>query len=394
MTTFILLAAGLALAAVAFVVWPLVGSRRAPRLAHDAANVAVYQDQLKELRADLDSGTLSEAQFEEARRELERRLLIDVKPIDPERGEVAPATRLPRWPVVVVAVLLPLAAALLYRQLGTPEAITASRLAGLTPVEQVEALLPALEKHLAQQPEDATGWRMLAKGYMALERYPQAAQALERAVRLLPDDAQLLADYADALAMAQGQRLAGKPRELIERALKLDPDNGKALYLAGFAALEAQDNATAARHWQRLLAHLPPDSEDAAIVRRQLSEIGVADTAAKPSVAGRVEVSEALRARVGADDTVFVFARAEQGPRMPLAILKLRGADLPARFRLDDSLAMAPQMRLSNFQRVIIGARVSRSGQATPQSGDLEGTSAPVPVGAGDVTVVIDRVVP
>lgn len=390
MTAFFVAAALLTLAAVLFVALPLARRRSRPMvLPHDAANVAVYQDQLAELQADLDAGTLSPSQFEAAKNELERRLLQDVQG-EPGVGEA----RFPRWPALVVAVAIPLLAAGLYWQLGNPAAITAPRLAGLTPQQQVETLLPALEKHLAQQPDDATGWRMLAKAYMALERFPEAATALDHAARLLPEDAQVLADYADALAMVQGQRLAGRPAQLLARALELDPDNGKALYLAGYAALEAGDRQAAADHWKRLLAQLPADSEDANLVRRQLAELGEpAQASQAASVSGTVRLAEGLRDKVGPDDTVFVFARAAEGPRMPLAVLRLSARELPARFTLTDDQAMAPQMKLSNFERVIIGARVSKRGSATPQPGDLEGSTGPVKPGASGVTLVIDRVV-
>ncbi|MCL6556585.1 MAG: c-type cytochrome biogenesis protein CcmI [Burkholderiales bacterium] len=389
MTAFLLAAGLLALLAVLFVVLPLLRGQRLS-LPHDAANVAVYRDELAELEADREAGTLSQADYEAARRELERRLLQDIT------GEGKPAALFPRWPAVLLALFLPLAAASLYWRLGEPAAITAPRLTGLTPTQQVQALLPALEKHLKEAPEDATGWRMLAKAYMALERYPEAAAAMERAAKLLPRDAQVLADQADALAMAQGQRLAGRPQALLARALELDPDNGKALYLAGYAALEAGDRETAARHWKRLLARLPADSEDAATVRQQLEEIGAATPRAeqKAAISGTVRLHESLRARVAPEDTVFVFARAVNGPRMPLAILRLKARELPAPFRLDDSQAMSPAMRLSGAREVVVGARISKSGNATPRPGDLEGVSAPVKPGAREVTVVIDRVVP
>ncbi|MEO1767169.1 c-type cytochrome biogenesis protein CcmI [Thiobacter aerophilum] len=393
MSAFVVAAATLTLAAVLFVVLPLARGRSRPMVRpHDGVNVAVYQDQLAELQADLDAGTLSQSQFEAAKHELERRLLQDVAGAQP-----APRAPIARWPALLVAVAIPLLAAVLYWQLGNPAAITAPRLAGLSPEQQVETLLPALEKHLAEKPDDATGWRMLGKAYMALERFPEAAAALDHAARLLPQDAQVLADYADALAMAQGQRLAGKPAELIARALNLDPDNGKALYLAGYAALEAGDRKTAARHWTRLLARLPADSEDASLVRRNLAELGVPEqetpSPGPVSISGTVRLADALRGKVAPEDTVFVFARAARGPRMPLAVLRLSARDLPARFNLDDTLAMAPQMKLSQFDQVIIGARVSKSGSATPQAGDLEGSTAPVKPGAKDVTLVIDRVV-
>lgn len=396
MTLFIALAAGMTLVAVLFVALPLLRRRETTRApAHDSANVAIYQDQFAELQNDLDSGTLSQEQFDQAKHELERRLLQDIAP-----QASAPAGRPVRWPGIVVALLIPAMAAALYWKLGNPGAIDIPADPGLAQMQQVEHLLPKLEQHLAEQPKDATGWKMLGKAYMALERYPDAVRAFDKAAALTPNDAPLLADYADALAMAQGQTLKGKPTQLLQAALKLDPNNPKALYLSGFAASEAGDAKQAAAHWNKLLLLLPPDSEDAAAVRQRLAEIGqqAASPAASPStnagISGTVRLSPALRSKVQPGDTLFVFARAAEGPRMPLAILRLQAKDLPVNFSLDDSMAMSPQMKLSNFPEVVVGARISKSGNAMPQPGDLEGTSAPVKVGKSGIAVSIDRVVP
>jgi len=391
MTAFLPLAGAMTLVAVALVALPLLRQRKRDLvLPHDAANVAIYQDQLAELQADLDNGTLSREQFEQTRTELERRLLQDVAP-----AGAAAAAQGARWPGFVVAALVPLTAAALYWQLGNPAAMNAPVVSG-DPMQQVTDMLPKLERHLAEQPNDATGWKMLGKAYMALERYPDAARAFDKLALLAPDDAQVLADYADALAMAQGQTLKGKPSQLLSAALKLDPDNAKALYLSGFAAAEGGDAKQAARHWNKLLQLLPPDSDDAGAVRQHLAELGQPATAATPttgSISGTVRLNPDLKSKVQPGDTLFVFARAAQGPRMPLAILKLQAKDLPVDFSLDDSMAMSPQMKLSGFAEVVIGARISRSGNAAPQPGDLEGTSAPVKVGAKGVTVAIDRMV-
>jgi cytochrome c-type biogenesis protein CcmH len=276
---------------------------------------------------------------------------------------------------------------------------------------------------------------MLSRSYLVLGRLEEAAQASERVLKLTPNDAQALADHADVLAMRAGRVLDGEPMKLIERALKLDPDNLKALALAGAAAFDRGDGNEAARLWDRVALLGPPGSpvvqqarEGAAEARKMAAERagptgGTAAPApgqaqapapapapaqgpgasqkaavAGPTVRGTVTLSAALKAQVRPEDTVFIFARnAEAGPgapRMPLAIVRKQVKDLPAAFTLDDSLAMGPGMGLSSAQRVVVGARISRSGQAMPQPGDLEGLSAPVAVGSQGVVVEISRALP
>lgn len=395
MTTFLILAAGMALAALLFVAVPLLRRRATVMaVAHDSANVSIYQDQTAELNADLASGTLSQEQFEHARDELDRRLLQDVQGTTP-----AAPTHITRWPGIAVALAVPLIAGTLYWKLGTPAALDIPSDPVQAQMHQVETLLPKLEQHLIDEPQDAKSWQMLGKAYMALERYPDAVRAYDKLALLAPNDAQVLADYADALAMAQGQTLEGKPTQLLAAALQADPGNAKALYLSGFAALAVNDARQAAKHWNTLLAQLPPESEDANAVRQRLAEIGqqadaTPKASAAASISGSVKLSAELKSKARPGDTLFVFARAAQGPRMPLAILKLQAKDLPVNFSLDDSMAMSPQMKLSNFSEIVVGARISRSGNAMPQSGDLEGASQPVKVGAKGVTVTIDQVVP
>jgi cytochrome c-type biogenesis protein CcmH len=234
---------------------------------------------------------------------------------------------------------------------------------------------------------------MLGRSYQVLGRYPDAAKAFARAAARAPDDPQLLADLADALAMAAGQSMQGEPEKLVQRALKLDPNNLKALALAGTAAFERSDYAGAATLWERMLAHVPPASEDAEMIRANVEE---ARSRIKPKnglasgLKGTVQLSSKLASRVSPDDTVFVFARAAKGPPMPLAVLRRKASDLPLQFSLDDSMAMTPAARLSAHPTVVVGARISKSGNATPQPGDLQGLSAPVPNTAQGVAVTID----
>jgi cytochrome c-type biogenesis protein CcmH len=233
-----------------------------------------------------------------------------------------------------------------------------------------------------------------------LGRFAEAADAYARAATRAPRDAQLLADFADALAMSRGQKMAGEPEKLVLRALEIDPTNLKALALAGTAQYERKDFKAAATTWRRMLPLVPPDSEDARAIQSNVDEAlamaGVARTpAAKGAAAlrGEVRLAEKLKNQASPDDIVFIFARAAEGPPMPLAVLRKRVRDLPMAFALDDTMAMAPAAKLSNFPRVVVSARVSKSGQAAPQPGDLQGASAAVANDASGVRVVIDSVV-
>lgn len=368
----------------------------------ETINVAVYRDQLAELKAELESGTLGEAQYDAARRELVERLSEDVPP----QAAPAASTGTGRRAVFALALGLPVSAIVLYMWLGNPQALVES--AAGVPVATVPgehdpvAMIASLEARLRTRPDDAEGWFMLARSYAAMERFAESAGALERVVELVPSDPRLLVDYADVLAMAQGRNLQGKPMELVTRALELDPDNQKALNLAASAAYQRQDFATALTYWRRLLQQLPPGSEDAAGIAATIREIEAQQPAgekqavgqANASVSGTVTLHPSLRASVQPTDTVFIFAQAANGGRMPLAIVQIDVAGLPYRFSLDDSRSMAAGDKLSNHAELVISARVSKSGQAMAQSGDLQGRVEAVRLGRQDVAIVIDSVVP
>ena len=267
---------------------------------------------------------------------------------------------------------------------------------------QIEDMVAKLEQRMKAQPEDAEGWSMLGRSYSALGRYPEAVAAFKRVSTLKPKDAQALADQADAAAMAAGRKLAGEPAQLIARALELDPKNLKALALAGTIAFDK-----AAQLWSAAVAVAEPGSE----LERNLQS-GVAEArsragmppvaaaaasgpAATPaaatgaSLAGQVDIATALKAKASPEDTLFVFARAVDGPRVPLAILRKQVKDLPLTFTLDDSMAMNPAMRLSTATQVIVGARISKSGNAIAQPGDLQGFTKAVAVGASGLKIEI-----
>lgn len=286
---------------------------------------------------------------------------------------------------------------------------------------QIGAMAEKLAARLKDKPDDVEGWLMLGRSYMVLEKAAEAASAYAQALKLRPNDAGVLADYADALAVQNDRNLTGEPSKLIERALKADPDNLKALMLAGTEAFNRADYALAVKHWERIGRVGPADhplvqaSIDAVAEARRRGNMppaagpaapaaaaqmpappaaaapsdGAAPAAAGASVSGTVTLSASMKAKASPEDAVFIFARPAEGSRMPLAILRKQVKDLPVEFRLDDSMAMSPAAKISTAGRVVVGARVSKSGQAMPQPGDLEGFSSPVSGGAVGVKVEI-----
>lgn len=400
MTAFVVLATLLVVAIVAILLPALL---RAPRISSAAgrreANLAIFRDQLAELEHERAEGSLAEADFEQARRELQRRLLDEAQ--NEESGTAArPAGRKTALALVVA---LPLAAAAGYLLLGNPRGLDPMQTQARISPQQVEEMLGKLEAKLKQNPDDAKGWVMLARSYKVVGRFAEAAEAYSHAAPLVDADAVLLADYAEVLSQVQGGSLQGKPTELLARALKIDPDEPQALLLAGAAASDRQDFASAAEHWARLLAQLEPGSEEAktlaaAVAKaREIAARGDKPNkaaAAGPAISGEVTLSPQLAAQAKPDDVLFVFARTEEGSRMPLAATRATVADLPLSFRFDDSMALAGGQRLSSFKAVSIEARIAKAGQAKSSSGDLFGSIAGVKPGSANVRIVIDRIQP
>ena len=303
-----------------------------------------------------------------------------------------------------------------YARYGVPEAWRGvpAAAAPADPQAQIAAMVGKLEDRLKAEPGDATGWSMLGRSYSVLGRYTDATEAFKRVIALQPNDAQAYADQADALAMANNRQLGGEPERLIARALALDPKNLKALALAGTIAFERADYTTAVRHWEGAVAVAEPGSElvrnlqggiteartrgglapaaGASAAAAPVARAGSAAAPAQARVSGRVTLAPALLANAVPGDTVFVFARAVDGRRAPLAILRKQVKDLPFDFTLDDSLAMSPAMRLSSAAQVVVGARISKSGNAVAQAGDLQGLSQPVPLGTQDLKIEIGEV--
>lgn len=280
---------------------------------------------------------------------------------------------------------------------------------------QITAMVDKLAQRMKEKPDDAEGWTMLARSYMVLGRPADAVPAYQRAAALRKNDAGLLADWADALAASHDGRPSAESLALVERALKLDANNIKALALSGSAAFDRGDFNSAVAQWTRVAAALPPNSELATQVQvsiGQAREQARAAAAGKPlavdgsatdstratpdtaaTISGTVTLAPALAARAAPNDTVFVFARAATGGPMPLAVMRAKVSDLPLRFQLDDSMAMGPMAKLSSATRVIVGARISKSGDPIAHDGDLKGEAKPMSPHASGVAIEIGEVV-
>lgn len=395
MTWFIALSAVLIAAALALLLPPLVarhGARAGRRL---ASNRAVYADQLAELAAEHRAGAITGEQLAAARAEIERRALDEA----PDGESAAPASS-SGLTAIAIGIAVPLVAIALYAFLGNPQALfsgpgAASSPHAVTP-EQIEAMAKKLAARLEANPGDTEGWIMLGRSYGALGRFQDAAAAYAKAAAQRPADAQLLADYADALAMAHGRNLLGEPEALIARAVAADGSNVKALALAGSVAFERSDYQAAIAYWRRIAPLVGEDSEFAQSIRSGIAEaesqLGPSPAPKAPAritksdaprreaalLQGNVSLAPAAAGKARPEDSVFIFARAAQGPRMPLAALRRQVKDLPLEFSLDDSMAMNPALRLSDFAKVVVVARISRSGSPTPQKGDLEAATAPM----------------
>jgi cytochrome c-type biogenesis protein CcmH len=414
MTTFVILAAVLTLAVLALLLYPLLLKERKQHVGSASElSITVLREQLGELDQQRKSGLLDASLFDEEQAELERRAIEDGAA--GSSAALAPVPARKPTLAVLVGIGLPVLAVGLYVWLGSPDAMKPQQTTdaagnhALTP-QQIQGMADKLAERLQSNPDDGEGWLMLARSYSVLGRYPESAAAFGRATSLLPPNAALLADYADVVAMAQGRRLAGEPEKIIARALSIDPRHIKSLALSGTAAFERADYPAAIRDWRTILTLVPPDSQAAQSITNSIADaerriggtpgmvaaapVPVPKVAGAPAtVAGTVTLAPEFVGKVPRDATLFVFARNTDGSRIPLAMARVNGAKLPYAFKLDDSMSMAPNVKLSSATSVIIGARLSRSGDALAKPGDFEGYSAPVALGGSNVAVNIGSIV-
>jgi cytochrome c-type biogenesis protein CcmH len=415
MLTFVILAALMLAAALAFVLPTLLGAR-----SNGADPALDARRKLKALEQARSEGILSDKEYASKRTALGEQMLsaIDAAPAPNRSGYYA---------ALGVALLLPAIAIVLYRVVGEPRAVDAPARAsnaaqGPSDHEQnMEQAIAGLEAKLKQNPDDAEGWTLLGRAYEATERFAEARDALKHARDISPNDADVIVAYAEALALSgDSRRIEGEPRKLIEGVLKSAPDNQRGLWLIGIADYQDKKYDSAIATWKRLLAVLPKDSNVAQSVQHQIASAEAArdgreappdeqeaqssapaQTAAAPAVGDgphltvKVALDARLKSKLAPDDVLFVYAKAASGPPMPLAIQRLQASQLPITVVLTDGMGMMPSMKLSQFKQVIIGARVSKSGNAIAQSGDLQTVSQPLAVTTTTpVELTIDHVVP
>jgi len=417
-------AAVFVLIAFAFLLPPLFKKRDSSSIvARKDLTVTVYQDQFAELDNDLRNQVISQEQHTQAKIDLEKNLLEDMgkaeKADNTENDKASPMGN--KIGAVIIALVIPVVSLSLYGKWGGGvEAIAPESIPEEVKVAQqkhnqketIEKMLVQLEQRLKDDPADGEGWFMLARSYQFLKRYDDAVGAFEKSLPLGGNQsADVLSSYADAIAMAANRVLTDKAVDVLKQAVALDPVHVKSLWLVGTAAYQNKKYEEALKYWERLYAVLTPGSDDANQIAMNIGEIrsllGLPPMAAStaPStmsipasesvpmsdvrVQGSVSLSGAIAAKASPEDTVFVFARAASGPRMPLAIVRKQVKDIPFDFTLDDSLAMNPSMKLSAFPQVIVGARISKTGNAMPQPGDLEGSSEAITVASNKAIKII-----
>ncbi|MCU7846018.1 MAG: c-type cytochrome biogenesis protein CcmI [Candidatus Thiodiazotropha sp. (ex Monitilora ramsayi)] len=434
MTLFWIIAAGLIALAMAFIVLPITRKRFTTGISSDELNLSVFKQQLAELDSDLEAGILDQQRYDAAKKDLEKELLSDVAG---DHVEDVHASAGGRW-MAISALAIPVFALALYQLIGSPEIIP--RLAeqpvtpsanqaqshaqnqGMEGMPPMDELVKRLAVKMEEQPDNQEGWIMLGRSYMALKQFPEAMDAFDRAMKLDDNNVGLLLAYGEAIAGISGNNFTGKAAPLIEKAHKLEPENPNTLWMAGIVAYQQGDYQSALARWEKLQGLLTPQSSELESVnsaiddaRKQLGmtpvepelpKIAQAGTrsSAKPApstnttganIQVKVSLSPELSAKAGPDDLVFIYAKATSGPPMPLAAARKKVRDLPLTIKLDDSMAMMPQMKLSGFPEVAVGARISFSGSPTPQSGDLEGEVRPVVPGQSEqVDVVISTIHP
>jgi len=417
MMLFWIITAAMILAALAMLAPTLLRNRHSESMDRDQQNVVIARERLAELESEKARGVLTAEQFEQAKGELEQSLLRDLDEHGHEavQRESAASGRLA---IAAIVLMVPAITLGLYAYLGSPQMVvpvdqrTAHAATGQGEMPSVEEMLGVLVARLKETPEDSDGWFLLGRTYMAMNDYAKAAGTFEKLHQLVGEEPVVLLAWADAAAMSRQGDLSGRPTELVRRAVVLAPDNQTALWLGGMVEEQAGNHRLAIDHWERLLPQLQDEPESLARINSLLTaareqagapaaaEKGSTQVQTQPSAIAdssgirvRVALAAELLGKVGPEEVLFIYAKALQGPKMPLAAARHKVKDLPLELTLDDSSAMMPAMKLSNFEQVVVGARISRSGDPIAQSGDLKTEISPVDVGTA-VDIVIDSRVP
>ncbi len=357
-------------------------------------NAAIYKEELDKLEAEHQAGLITSADYEIAHAEMRQRLFQDT--VVEDDHEVAGSTKKTAISLSIFVVLL---SSVLYFSLGDVVRVAENGSAAPVTQEGVEKMVADFAAKMEKDPSNLKGWVMLAQSYRILGRNQDAAKAYERAGNFIDSDPQLLADYADVLAANANGSFVGKPLQLINKALKLDPNNLMALWLSGTASYNAGNYKDAIGAWEKLAKQLPPDTEEARAIQGSIAEarskggIGSkpAPSAAGKEISGLIELSPELKGKIRSGDVVMVIAR-KPGERMPVAVLKSPASSFPMKFALNDALAMNPSAPLSQLSEASVEVRISKTGMAKPETGDLISSAQTIKVGANNVRLLVDQV--
>ena len=404
MITFYIAAIVLVLLVLAALFRPFFWKTTVHHASRQQLNAAIYKEEIAKLEKERSEGLIDGATYEISHAEMRQRLFQDTSEDD---GVAVLGS--PKKTIIALTIFIPVIAAVMYFWLGSAQQIADGGAKQQVAQQDVEKMVAGLAAKMEQDPSNLKGWAMLARSYKVMGRPKDAEKAYDRAGSYLDTDPQLLADYADVSASNANGSFEGKPQAIINRALKADPNNMMALWLAGTADYNRGDYKGAVQVWGRLAKLLPADSEDMKMIQGSIMEArGKANLPPEPLVSqatspvaavsskninGTVEINPDLKSRIKPDYIVMVIARAP-GARMPVAIMRGKAADLPLRFVLNDALAMTPDTLISNLSEATIEVRISKSGQAKAEPGDLYSEIQTVKVGTNNLKVVVDQVRP
>jgi len=407
MTLFIIIAILIMGIAILILLMPFLRKPSISTVDQSQSNLLILQEGLVNLEKEFQEGLITAEQYAFQKSEIEMRTVEEVVNVNDKKN---PEQKQARWLSYGLITVVPLAVAGLYLILGSPAAIFVEK---DPQAKQIEEMVSQLERRLKVEPDNADGWKFLGRSYAAMNRVPEAKKAYLKAIALEPKNDYLLADLADLTAF-QNKSINAEARGYIDQALAINPKNPKALALRGSAEFDQKNFAAAVNDWNLAIASLGPKDQE--FIKGLQDSIQEAQSLIKPStktpiaktstaknstdkvpvaqVSGKVSLSAQLQSKIEPNDTVFIYARASSGPRMPLAIMRFTAKDLPRTFELNDSLAMSPQMALSKFDEFTIVGRISKSGNAITQPGDLIGEIEHVPLGTKNISLVINKVQP
>ena len=396
MTSFLIPAFLLLVLVLVLLLRPFIFPAKGKSTSRRQMNAVIYREELDKLEAEHTAGIISSTDYEISHAEMRQRLFQDT--IEEDDQEVAGSAKKTAIGLCIFIVLLSSA---LYFSLG--DVVRIAQRSSEKPVTQegVEKMVAEFAIKMEKDPGNLKGWAMLARSYRILGRNEDAAKAYARAGNFIDSDPQLLADYADVLATNANGSFVGKPLQLINQALKLDPDNLMALWLSGTASYNANNYKAAVQTWEKLAKQIPPDTDEARAIQGSIAEArskgGLAAATPTPiassgkDISGKIALSAELNSKIKPGDIVMVIAR-KPGERMPVAVLKAPVSDFPMSFTLNDSLAMNPSAPLSQLTEASVEVRISKTGMAKPEAGDLISSAQTIKVGAKDVRLLVNLV--